>query len=123
MISLAIMKDLLPVILKVSIFVALVGFAAHFMYQKGVDTENARWEQKMLVMENKLESKTNRLIELSHEYVKTSTEATTKSEENIKAILDAGYGKPVVVYKEGKCNLTDDFKNSFNSIIKEANKK
>ena len=120
---LEILKPLLTPLLKL-IGVCLVIYMAYsHVYNLGVEAEEERSNKEKISLQAKLDKRTDELIANSSNYVKTSEANTIKSQEIMNSIVEGMKSKPSVIYKEGKCQVTEDFRKAYNSLIDEANKK
>lgn len=117
------LKPILTLSLKVLGILLVIYLAYSHVYNLGVEAEKERSNKERASLQIKLDARTDQLITNSTRYVETSDANSLKSQELMNSIVENMKSKPSVVYKEGKCAVTDDFKKAYSSLIDEANKK
>lgn len=120
---LAILRPLLIPIAKIFSILLIIYMAYSHVYNLGVESERERINKEKVELQTKLDNRTDQLIDSSTKYVKASEAMSKASQDTINSIVENMKSKPTVIYKEGKCVVTEDFKKSYNAIIDEANKK
>lgn len=120
---LAILRPLLIPILKIFAILLVIYIAYSHVYNLGVEAERVRSNTEKVELQSKLDKRTDQLITNSTRYVETSEAMSKASQDTINIIVENMKSKPTVIYKEGKCVVTEDFKKTYNAIIDEANKK
>lgn len=120
---LTILRPLWIPLLKVLGILLVIYMAYSHVYNLGVEAEKERSNKEKIALQTKLDNRTDQLIDSSTKYVKASEAMSKASQDTINSIVENMKSKPTVIYKEGKCIVTEDFKKSYNAIIDEANKK
>lgn len=117
------LKPLIVPILKLFGILIVLYMAYSHVFNLGVEAEKERSNKEKVVLQEKIDKRTDQLIANSSKYVETSESNSIKSQELMNSIVDSMKTKSTVVYREGKCQVTDDFKKAYSSLIDEANKK
>lgn len=105
-------KELL---LAMTIFVS--GYLAYDkVYNKGV-------EDTVAAHQKYLDEKISKLEQLSTDIAKQTETSNQQVRDDLAVILSNSSKKPTVIYKEGKCIPSDNFLDSYNSLIDRANSK
>lgn len=117
------LKPLILPILKLFGILIIIYMAYSHVYNLGVEAEKERSNKEKIVLQGKIDERTDQLIANSSRYVEASESNSLKSQELMNSIVDSMKSKSTVVYREGKCQVTEDFKKAYNSLIDEANKK
>ena len=103
--------------------VALLAQAYAWSYQRGARATAAVYEAKIVAQQQLLDTKVANLERLSTELIIKQSTTQTTLRNDLAKILVAAKTKPLVVYKNGECNPSQTFLDSWNEIILQGNKK
>lgn len=103
--------------LIVIIALSISGYLAYDkIYTKGVSDTIAAHQKY-------LDEKISKLEQLSTDIAKQNETSNQQVRDDLAVILSNSSKKPTVIYKEGKCIPSDNFLDSYNSLIDRANSK
>ncbi len=118
---------LLKLYWKEGLIALLLAITITYTYDKlvGIGYERAIQQHKEYVDEynKKLDGRINNLEGFSSYLIKQNEVYNVKLNEDLNKILVASRKGPLVIQKEGKCTLSSNFIDSYNSVIDRANQK
>mgnify|MGYP007042102057 CR=1 FL=1 len=111
---------------KQIVVITAIGFLAFWgyntIYDRGAAANDAKWQERMEVYEKARDEKISNIEGYTRTTLEQQLINNHKTAKDIDSLVVAGKKGPVVVFKEGKCQLTPDFVTTYNAIIDKANK-
>lgn len=105
---------------KELVLAAAILFNAYLVYDK-IYTKGV--EDTIAAHQKYLDEKISNLEQLSTSIAKQNETNNQQVRDDLAVILSNSSKKPTVIYKEGKCIPSDNFLDSYNSLIDRANSK
>lgn len=97
-----------------------ITFSAYMVYDR-IYTKGV--QDSIAAHEKYLDEKIGNLEHLSTHIALQNEQNTKAVQDDLALILSKSSQKPTVIYKEGKCIPSDNFLDSYNSLIDRANSK
>lgn len=98
-------------------------FVYNYVYQRGVDATTITYEAKLKAQQELLDKRIASLEETSSQLVEQGKTNNAAVKQDLNKILAAAKNKPLVVLKNGECNPSKTFLDSWNQINLRGNGK
>lgn len=111
--------------IAVSLAVCFLAYSAYdYVWQKGYTVAHTECVEQFARYNESINSKITSLENLSTELVKAQDKNNQNMTKSLSSILVASKQKQLItITKDGKCTLTPDFFDSYNSLILKGNQK
>lgn len=108
---------------KEILLAVLIGMGGYLIYDKLVTIGVNKGKQELTLYKSQLDEKISTLEDFSRVIIVQNENTTKLLRADMSAILAEAKTKPVFVLKDGKCTLSTEFVDSYNSVIDRANAK
>lgn len=110
--------------LLLAVALIFVGYMVYDkIYERGFEKSQQEHRDYVKKYSEDLDIRIDKLEQLSANIVEQNMIAAQNRDDDLKKILKAAAQKSLVVYKDGKCTPSQEFLDSYNSIINRANSK
>lgn len=111
--------------IAVSLAICFLAYSAYdYIWQKGYTVAHTECIEQFKEYNAGIDSKIDNLENLSSELIKTQEKNTQSVTKSLNNILEVSKQKQLItITKDGKCTLTSDFFDSYNSLILKGNQR
>ena len=93
------------------------------IYDKGVTDTNKVWETRIALQEKVRSEQISSIESLAKVTLEQTLINNDKTRKDLAAIYSGIKGRPTTVIKDGKCEPSEEFMQTYNEIIKRGNQK